>query len=131
MMISIEEVIIHLEKKITEYRYQEKRTQKAKTYLQKGREVLTSINSHSVKNTILHQLNSYASSVVANIMEVKQYFEGQLATQKASYEHKIDEMQEEICRQRKLITDMKKEVEDLQELIIENSQRFYHQSPQQ
>ncbi len=51
VMLNVEELIIHLEKKITEYRYHQKRTLKARTDIHQAHDLL-----HSLKHTLHHEL---------------------------------------------------------------------------
>jgi hypothetical protein len=62
VMLNVEELIIHLEKKITEYRYHQKRTNKARGDIRQARDLLLSLRT-TLYAELSHALDAYRSQM--------------------------------------------------------------------
>lgn len=106
-----------MEAKITHYRQAQRQASRLRTHLSIEQCQLQPL-LNTLKTHMRQEMEQYQRQVTSALTSVEHYYESQLRKQAQLHEQDAAELRNEIKRQYQVITSMRREVEDLQELII-------------
>jgi hypothetical protein len=95
--------------------------------MRNGREFLISAKE-TLRQEVTHLMDGFRAEMGEVVVRMGECFHGQLQLERRGYEQEILELRSEIERQYQVMANMRKEVEDLEELMIMQNARSEQQS---